>query len=334
MDMMKILTVGILLGCLATPVCHALEVLPDAPPNPKDNPMTPDKVQLGKQLFFDKRLSLDKTVSCNSCHGVNEGGVDHKTVSDGVGGKKGGRNAPTVLNSAFQSVQFWDGRAASLEEQAKGPMVNPVEMAMPDHKTIVERLEKIPGYKEQFTKIFGPGAITIDQVAMAIASYERTLITPDSPYDRYMKGNKSAMNKTAVRGMELIQKVGCTTCHFGPNFSGPQMPAGTGFYQRFPNIPGSEYDSKYNLTLDQGRYEVTKKETDRHMYRVPTWRNIALTAPYFHNGSVKTLDEAVRVMAKTQLGKTLTEAEVKDIVAFLKSLTGKLPHQSEPALPN
>lgn len=307
-------------------VAHAgLEVLPATPPVPADNPITPAKVALGKKLYNDKLLSKDKTISCNSCHNVAKGGEDNKAFSPGVGGKLGGRSAPTVFNAAFLSVQFWDGRAASLEDQAKGPMINPVEMAMPDHDAVVARLKEVPEYVAKFKEAFGSDGITIDRAAQAIATFERTLITPDAPVDKFLKGDKKALSASAQNGMKLVETVGCTSCHSGPNYAGPQLPQGTGFYQKFPTYPGSEYEAKYGLTKDLGRFEATKKDADKGFWRVPTWRNIALTAPYFHNGSVKALDEAVRVMAKTQLNKELSPSDVKDIVEFLKGLTGRRP---------
>lgn len=312
----------------------ALDTLPKTTPVPADNPQTPAKVELGKKLFFDTRLSMNNQVSCNSCHNVLGGGVDNLQFSVGVGGHKGGRNAPTVWNSAFNSVQFWDGRAPSLEEQAKGPMVNPVEMAMTNHELVTQRIASVPEYAKEFKAIFGgANPVTIDNVAKAIAAYERTLVTPNSPYDRFAKGDKKALNASAQRGLKLVQSVGCTSCHSGPNFAGPALPTGTGFYQKFPLLPGTEYDKKYGFSKDQGRFEVTKSESDRNLWRVPTWRNIALTGPYFHNGAVDSLDEAVRVMAKTQLNKTLADGEVKDIVEFLKGLTGVRPRQTAPKLP-
>lgn len=311
----------------------AFEVLPQSPVVPKDNLMTPAKVELGKKLYFDPRISKTGTISCNSCHNVMLGGEDNRSVSVGVNGLKGGRSSPTVWNSAFNSVQFWDGRAASLEEQAKGPMTNPVEMGMENHGEVIGRLKSIPGYVAEFKKVYGKDSLNIDNVAKAIASYERTLVTPDSPFDRFQKGDKKALSEKAQRGMKAVQEVGCLACHSGPNFNGPVMPAGQGFYQKFPLIPGSEYETKYELTKDEGRFAVTKKEQDKNFWRVPSWRNIALTAPYFHNGSVKTLPEAVKVMAKTQLGKTLEEKQVEDIVEFLNSLTGKFPEQKLPQLP-
>lgn len=311
-----------------------MDPLPPTPPVPADNPMSPAKVTLGRQLFHDPRLSRTGNVSCASCHNVMAGGEDNRPNSVGVEGKTGGRSAPTVWNAAFLSVQFWDGRAASLEEQAKGPLINPIEMGMPDHKSVMERVASIPGYREQFTKVFGvKDPLTIGNLAKAIAAYERTLLTPNSPVDRFLKGDKKALSPSAQRGMQLATSVGCTTCHSGPNFAGPPLPAGQGFFMRFPTFPGSEYERKYDLTDDKGRHEVTRKDEDKHLFRVPTWRNVAVTAPYFHNGSVKTLDEAVRVMAKTQLNKTLGDQEVADLVAFLEDLTGEFPKQEMPRLP-
>jgi len=310
------------------------EALPTVAPAPADNPTTPEKVTLGKMLYFDPRMSSTGTVSCFSCHNVMEGGDDHRPTSIGVHGQKGGRNAPTVWNAAFLSAQFWDGRAPTLEEQAKGPPANPIEMGMEDLNAVVRRIRSIPGYRPYFEAAFGKGdVITIENIARAIAAYERTLITPDSPYDRYVKGDKSALTAQQVRGMKTFESIGCTACHHGALFSGPQLPAGQGFFVRFPTFPDSPYVSKYNLMQDKGRFEATKAAGDEHMWRVPTLRNLPYTAPYMHNGEVKTLPEAVRVMASTQLNRTLSDAEVSDIVAFLESLTGPFPEQTMPRLP-
>jgi cytochrome c peroxidase len=313
------------------------EPLPAKPPIPANNPQSPAKIELGKKLYFDPRISKPGTISCNSCHNVMLGGDDSRPNSVGHKGQTGARSAPTVWNSAFLSVQFWDGRAKSLEEQAKGPLTNPIEMGMESHDVVLFRIRQVPGYITEFRKVFtgikNGNDITIDMVAKAIASYERTLISGDSPFDLYMRGKKSALSPAALRGMKTVQDVGCTGCHMGVNFAGPPMPEGTGFYQKFPMFPGSEYDQKYDLLKDQGRFEVTNAEQERNFWRVPTWRNIALTAPYFHNGAVKTLKEAVRVMGKTQLNKDLKDDQVSDIVAFLESLTGKFPTQTMPRLP-
>jgi len=309
--------------------------LPDKVPVPADNPITKEKIELGKMLFFDPRLSMDGTVSCNSCHNVMYHGGDGRPVGVGIHGQRGGRGSPTVWNSAFQTVQFWDGRAATLEDQAKGPLTNSVEMGMTSHDLVVDRINKIPGYIEAFKKAFPKEKlITIDTVAKAIATYERTLITPNAPFDKYMKGNKKAMNAQQIRGMKLVEEIGCTACHTGPNFSGEGFAMGEGNYQKFPQNPGSKYDKMYDLTSDLGRYEVTKKADDKNMWRVPTWRNVAITAPYFHNGKVKTLDEAIRVMGKTQLDADLSDVQVADIKAFLIALTGEFPRQTMPQLPN
>ncbi len=326
------LLVSCLLGLGAA--AQALEALPATPPIPADNPMSAAKIALGQQLYFDPRLSVDGTVSCNSCHNVMSNGTDNRPVSIGVGGQKGGRSAPTVWNAAFLSVQFWDGRAASLEEQAKGPILNPIEMGMPSAAATVARIQSIPGYAHAFAQVFaGKTPVTYEHIAMAIAAYERTLLTPNSAFDRYMKGDKKALSAQALRGMKLVEQTGCTGCHMGPDFAGPALPQGSGFYQKFPTFENNDYVQKYHLKDDMGRYAVTKNVNDQHLWRVPSWRNVALTAPYFHNGSVATLEEAVRVMAKTQLDKTLSDGDVADIVAFLNSLTGEFPIQKMPRLP-
>jgi len=309
------------------------EPIPETAPAPADNPTTEAKVELGKQLYHDPRLSSTGTVACASCHNVMAGGEDYRPVAMGVHGQTGGRSAPTVWNAAFQSVQFWDGRAATLEDQAKGPIANPIEMGMANLDAAVERLKRIDGYQKSFKEVFGgENSVSGDNIAKAIAAYERTLITPNGPFDRYLNGDESALTDQQKKGMATFKEVGCVACHSGVNFSGPSLAVGTPFLQKFPTNP-SEYDAKYKLTDDLGRYEVTKKDTDKHLFRVPTLRNIALTAPYFHNGSVKSLDEAVRVMGKAQLNKDLNKEQVADIVAFLESLTGEFPQQTMPRLP-
>ena len=311
------------------------QALPETPPIPADNPQSAAKIELGKILFFDPRLSSTGTVSCNSCHNVMEGGDDDRPVSIGIEGFRGGRSAPTVWNSAFLSTQFWDGRAPSLEEQAKGPVTNPIEMGMKDWDEAMARLKSIPGYAPLFEAAFGTdNPMTADNTAKAIAAYERTLVTSHSAYDRYVRGDKTALSPAAKRGMNAFAEVGCNACHSGPNFSGPlALPDGTGWFMRFPTFVGSEYDEKYQLLVDGGRYEATKDEDDIRLWRVPTLRNVAMTAPYLHNGTVKSLDEAVRVMAKTQLDKELNDDVVNDIVIFLESLTGEFPTQTMPRLP-
>jgi cytochrome c peroxidase len=311
------------------------QALPETAPAPADNPTTEARVTLGKMLYFDTRFSSTGTVSCFSCHNVMEGGDDHRPTSIGVHGQIGGRNAPTVWNAAFHSVQFWDGRAPTLEEQSKGPPTNPIEMGMKDLDATIDRVRSIPGYRSYFEAAFGAGdVITIDNAARAVAAYERTLITPNSPYDRYVKGDKQAMSAQQVRGMETFAALGCTACHSGPAFNGAaSLPIGQGLFMKFPTFPGSDYDTRYKLTEDPGRYNVTEKDADRNLWRVPTLRNLTYTAPYFHNGSVAGLAEAVRVMGRTQLGKDLSDAQVKDIVAFLSALDGEFPQQTMPRLP-
>lgn len=308
-------------------VAHALDALPTEAPAPADNPTTAEKVELGRMLYHDPRLSSTGTVSCASCHNTMAGGEDNRAGSMGVHGQVGGRSAPTVWNSAFNEVQFWDGRAKSLEEQAAGPVTNPIEMGMKSWDDVVVRLKAIEGYQKSFTKAFGKDSISKDSATKAIAAYERTLITPNSPYDKYAKGDKSALTDQQVRGMEKAVAIGCTSCHSGAAFNG----AGT--FQKFPVNSNGFFEAKYDFNTDKGLAEVTKKEKDEHFWKVPTLRNIALTAPYFHNGSVKTLEKAVKVMAKMQLNQDLSDEDTADIVAFLNALTGEFPKQSMPTLP-
>lgn len=308
--------------------------LPKTPPIPKNNPQTKEKIELGKMLYHDPRVSVDGTISCNSCHNVMlKGGDDGRSFSSGVRGQRGGRSAGTVFNSAFYSVQFWDGRADSLEKQAEGPVTNPIEMGNANHKVVMDRLKKIPGYVSKFRKVFGTLGISLDTFTKAIASYERTLITPNAPFDKYLKGNKKAIGPLAIKGWATFKEIGCITCHNGAILAGPPLPEGNGYFMKFPTYPNTAFDKKYKFSKDLGRFEVTKKSADRNMFRVPTLRNIAYTAPYFHNGSVPSLPEAVRVMGKTQLNLDLNKTQVNEVVAFLESLTGEKPRQTMPDLP-
>ncbi len=323
----------ILLGLIPVQAVLAQEwaALPDVPPIPAGNPQTTAKVELGKQLFFDPRFSSTGTVSCNSCHNLMAGGEDSRTTSMGVHGLAGPRNAPTVWNSAFHSVQFWDGRAASLEEQAKGPVVAQVEMGMRSLDDAISRVRRIPGYAAQFKQVFGgENPVTVDNAARAVAAFERTLITPGSAYDRFSAGDQTAMDEQQKRGMKRFNELGCTGCHHPPAFTGPWLPGG--FFVTFP-FHDSPYVTKYQLREDKGREAVTGDPGDKHKYRVPTLRNVALTAPYFHNGSVPTLNEAVQVMAASQLATKLTVEEAADIAAFLNALTGPFPIMTLPRLP-
>lgn len=323
----------LIVAALTAPVGLAEEwlALPEAPSIPADNPQTAAKIELGKQLFFDPRFSSTGTVSCNSCHNLMAGGEDSRSTSMGVHGQSGPRNAPTVWNSAFHSAQFWDGRAASLEEQAKGPVVAQVEMGMRSLDEAIARVRQIPGYVEQFRNVFGgENAVTVDNAAKAVAAFERTLVTPGSAYDRFAKGDESALNAQQQRGLKRFNELGCTGCHRPPAFNGPWLPGG--FFVTFP-FHDSPYALQYKLREDSGREAVTKDPSDKHKYRVPTLRNVALGAPYFHNGAVPTLSEAVQVMAASQLGIKLNEADTADIVAFLGALTGPFPAMSLPRLP-
>jgi cytochrome c peroxidase len=326
--MLKIrsLVVAIVLASSAS-VAAAWEALPTVAPAPADNPTTAEKVELGKMLYHDPRLSSTGTVACASCHNTMLGGEDNRAGSMGVHAQVGGRSAPTVWNAAFNKVQFWDGRAESLEAQAAGPVTNPIEMGMKSWDEVVARLKTIEGYKQAFHKAFGSDAITKELATKAIAAYERTLITPNSRYDKFVAGDKSALTAQQIRGMNKVAELGCTSCHSGAAFNG----AGT--FQKFPVHANPSFEMKYHFNADKGVAAVSKKETDEHLWKVPTLRNIALTAPYFHNGSVTTLDEAVRVMAKMQLNKDLKKEEIADIVAFLNGLTGEFPKQTMPMLP-
>lgn len=325
--------IAVLLLSGATVAQSEWQSLPETAPSPANNPTSGSKVYLGKMLYHDPRLSASGTVACASCHNVMAGGEDNRAGSVGIRGQVGGRSAPTVWNAAFNSVQFWDGRADSLEAQAKGPVTNPIEMGLKSWDDAIRVLNHIPGYKPGFKAAFGSEEITQEKVVQAIAAYERTLITPNSPYDRYVSGDRSAMTDQQIRGMNTFAEVGCNHCHSGAAFNGPAMKPGQGFFMKFPMHPDAELDHKYKFTADTGRAQVTKNSEDAHLFKVPTLRNIALTAPYFHNGSVKSLDEAVRVMAKLQLGKNLDDKQVSDIEAFLSALTGEFPKQDMPRLP-
>ena len=310
------------------------QALPAKAPEPAANPTTPAKVELGKMLYHDPRLSSNGVLSCNSCHNVMGAGDDNRSGSIGVKDQVGGRSAPTVYNSAFSSVQFWDGRAPSLEEQARGPVTNPGEMGMKSWDDVVARLKAMPEYNKAFAAAFsGENSVTADNAVKAIAVYERTLITPNSPYDKYVKGDKAALTEQQVRGMNTFAEVGCVGCHSGPAFNGPQLPEGTGFYQKFPGNENGVLEAKYGFSNDLGRFEATKDASDKHFFKVPTLRNIALTAPYFHNGKVQTLEEAIKVMGTLQLNKDLSSEQVADIAAFLNGLTGEFPKIEMPRLP-
>lgn len=287
------------------------------------NPITEEKVVLGRMLYYDPRLSKGQDVSCNSCHELSKYGVDNQPVSDGDKGQKGTRNSPTVYNAAGHFVQFWDGRAPTVEEQAKGPILNPVEMAMPDQKKVLAVLNSMPEYVAAFQKAF-PGEkhpVTFDNLAKAIGVFERKLVTV-SRWDKFLGGDQAALSDEEKTGLNKFLDAGCQNCHNGI-YVGGSMFQKLGLAKPWDN------------TNDPGRFAVTKQEADRMVFKVPTLRNVEKTAPYFHDGSITTLEDAVRQMADHQLARTLSKEEADSIVTFLKAMTGELPTEyiREPPLP-
>ena len=304
----------------------AEEQKPAAPPEPilplpDSADVDMDKVLLGRSLYFDTALSGDGTVSCATCHMLEHGGAEPRKTSTGIGGQVGPINSPTVLNSSYNFVQFWDGRAKDLQEQAAGPVENPAEMGAkwPD---VVERLKKNEEYATAFTKLYQDG-ITKDNATDAIAEYEKSLITP-SRFDAYLKGDDAAITDAEKKGYATFKEVGCTACHSG-------IIAGGSMFQKLGLVKDYFKDRGTEITeADLGRYNVTKKDQDKHFFKVPTLRNVELTSPYLHDGSRATLEETVKVMGTYQLGRDLTDAQVNSIVTFLKSLTGTLPAHAKP----
>lgn len=293
---------------------------------PEDNPYSAAKAELGKMLYFDTRLSSDGSVSCASCHSPQKGFTDGAAVSTGISGQKGGRSAPTVINRAYSTLQFWDGRAATLEEQAKGPIANPIEMtadkeAGAAHTACVTRLRAVPDYVKRFEQVFGSKDFSIDHVAKAIATFERTVFSGNAPYDRYINGDMKAMSESQVRGMKVFfNKAACDSCHIGFNFTdGSYENIGIGMDKPMPDL---------------GRYAITKNDEDRGAFKTPSLRDIAHTGPYMHDGSLKTLEEVVEHYNKGGIKNphldqrmkplNLTEQDKKDLVEFLKvSLSGE-----------
>ena len=307
-----------------------LQPLPEKPLIPENNPLTPEKIALGKKLFFDKRLSSSNTLSCNDCHNLSLGGDNNMASGIGDSGLPTHRNPPTLLNIGLQTVLYWDGRSKTLEEQSIDHLRDPNIMGNTDTKALIERLSKDSEYVKTFMNTFKSAhGVQMKNIAKALSSFLRALMTPDSPFDRYIKGDKNAISKKAQRGIQIFNDTGCLACHFGVNFAGPApgpaMGMGDGFYELFPNNLGSKYDKSHKLAEDMGRYHFSKDPTEKYMWRVPPLRNIELTAPYFHNGSAKTLEEAVEIMAKTQTDKVLGKDEIEAVVEFLKSLTGAQP---------
>jgi cytochrome c peroxidase len=292
---------------------------------PQDNPYSSAKADLGRFLYFDKRVSSDGSVSCASCHAPEKAFTDGAPVSTGIGGQKGGRSAPTVINQAYNTLQFWDGRAASLEEQAKGPMANPIEMtsdktADAAHAAVVKRLKAVPGYVKLFESVFGTKDFNIDHAAKAIATFERTVYSGNSPFDRYNAGDKQAMTAAQIRGMDIFfNKTACDSCHLGFNFTdGSYENVGIGMDKEKPDL---------------GRFAVSGREGDKGAFKTPTLRDIAQTGPYMHDGSLKSLEEVVEHYNKGGVKNphlnrrikplNLSDREKSDLVAFLKALSGE-----------
>lgn len=321
----------------------AWRALPEVAPYPPDNPVTPAKAALGERLFHDPALSADRRIACASCHDVRQGaGADRRALSLGVDGAVGLRNAPSVYNAAFQSVLFWDGRARTLEEQAAGPLTNPLEMGMPDMAAVAARVSEQPAYATLFAAAFGPDApIDGARILAALATYERTLVTADTPYDRFVRGERDALSRSQLRGMALFQSVGCAQCHAGSNFSGAALGERNGAFRLFP--------ARAHPRAERAGFAFAPEQGEaRRVWRIPSLRNVALTGPYFHNGAVADLAEAVRIMAAVQCDATLdddaddrttidwrpetglltsvrpqrvSERDIADLVAFLGALS-------------
>ena len=293
--------------------------LPKIAENP-ENPITDEKVELGKKLYFDNRLSKDNTQSCNTCHNLDTYGVDNKSFSEGNDGGLGARNSPTTLNAALHISQFWDGSEPDVEAQAGGPILNPAEMAMPSEKAVTEKLSGIEEYVDLFSKVFPEKqpSLTYDNLKKAIGAFERKLITP-SKFDDYLAGDENALNENEKEGLQTFINVGCVTCHSG-NALGGNM------YQKF-GLFGDYWEYTKSEKIDNGRFGVTNNEADKYVFKVPGLRNIEKTYPYFHDGSIQDIKQAVSIIAKSQLNKDLTEKELNDIIVFLNTLTGEVPDE-------
>jgi len=288
-----------------------------------DNELSEARINLGRMLYYETRISKGGKMSCNSCHQLDKYGQDNLPFSPGHEGKLGGRSSPPTYNAALHIAQFWDGRAPSVEEQAKGPVLNPVEMGMPSADFVVEVLKSIPGYVDAFKAAF-PGEadpVNYNNFGKAVGAFERKLLTP-SRWDDFLKGKKDALTADEQKGWETFAKAGCATCHNGPAVGGA-MYQKLGLVKAWPELK------------DAGRMEATKQESDKHFFKVPSLRNVTETAPYLHDGSVKTLEDMVAKMAEHQLGKTLSNEEVSSIVTFLKALKGDIPKDfiAQPKLP-
>lgn len=274
------------------------------------------KAELGRKLFFEPRLSANGAISCNSCHNLASYGVDNRSTSLGHKAQLGGRNSPTVLNATLHASQFWDGRAANLTEQAKGPILNPIEMALPNEAEAVARIASIEGYQAEFKRAFPDqkNPISYQNIAEAIATFESTLVTP-SRFDRFLKGDTTALTTQEKTGAQLFVDKGCVSCHNGAAIGG-------GSFQKFGLV------KPYARQKDPGRFAVTQAEQDRFAFKVPSLRNITRTYPYFHDGQVWDLEEAITIMAETQLGLTLSDQDLQALVSFLSSLEGDIPEEA------
>jgi cytochrome c peroxidase len=298
--------------------------VPTSPPALDGNPITPGKITLGTMLYFDPRLSASALISCNTCHNLGLGGDDDQETSIGHGWQKGPRNAPTVLNSVFNIAQFWDGRAPTLKDQAKGPVQASVEMNnTPDRVT--KTLKSMSGYVTLFQQVFPDekDPVTFDNMAKAIEAFEATLITPDSPFDRYLRGDRKALTQKELDGLRLFMQKGCSGCHGGINMGG----AG---YFPFGVV---ERPEEKVLAGDMGRFKVTGTKSDEYVFKAPSLRNIVLTPPYFHSGKIWDLKQAVAIMGSSQLGISLNDSEIGKIVVFLNTTTGVQPKVAYPILP-
>ncbi len=305
---------------LASIFPFAVRAAEPAQPIPAPRVKNPAMVELGKKLYFDPRLSKSGFISCNSCHNLSMGGSDNLKTSIGHNWQRGPINSPTVLNSSMNLAQFWDGRAKNLKAQAGGPIANPGEMAF-THELAVDVLDSIPAYKEEFQRVFRADEIGIGMVTDAIAAFEETLVTPDSRFDKWLKGDRKALNRIELRGYKLFKDSGCTACHYGPALGGSS-------FQKMGVV--AAYDTKNKA---QGVAGLTGKDADRMKFKVPTLRNVELTYPYFHDGEADTLEKAVDTMGRLQLGRAFMMEEIDDMVAFLKTLTGKQPDFRLPILP-
>lgn len=309
-------------GQVAAKAKKIFQPIAASPAENPENPITEEKVKLGKMLYFDKRLSKEGNISCNSCHNLATAGVDNLPTSQGDDGGFGDRNSPTVLNAAHHFLQFWDGRNKDVEEQAGGPILNPVEMAIPNKDFLVDRLKGVDMYKDMFAAAY-PGSsspITYLNVQKAIAAFERTLITP-SRFDDYLNGDSHALTVAEKEGLKTFMDAGCITCHNGPMLGANSFQK-FGQFKEYWHYTGSE-------NVDYGRFAVTENEADKFMFKVPSLRNIHETGPYFHDGSVDDLAEAVNIMAEINLRKRLSDDEVESILTFLGSLSGDIPEDAK-----